>query len=121
MKFTTVILAALILFLNIQPVLTHDNYPADIEETCTTDGCCSNKETSCETNKNAQQNQNPNNCCNNGQCNPFEICACCFYTFIEYPNLVNTKIFTESLKPTLKNENNTLSYISDFWHPPELG
>lgn len=120
MKFIAAILATLTILLTVQPVLTHQNYVAQ-NETCTADNCCSDKEDTCELpDKAQQQKDDPDNCCNNGHCNPFEACACCCYVIIDRPIFSIAYVLTQSEKIKLTNENILSSYIQDFWHPPEF-
>lgn len=120
MKLITAILATLTLFLTVQPVLTHQSYVAKAE-TCTADNYCSDKEKTCEQeDKTQQQKDDPNNCCNNGQCNPFEACACCYYISTERPVFYISNFLTIKEKVRLTNDKILSSYIQDFWHPPEF-
>ena len=119
MKLVAAILATLTLFLTVHPVLTHQNYVAQ-KETCTSDNCCSDEEETCKQQDKTQQQDDPNKCCNNGHCNPFEVCACCYYIPTEQPVFCsfNPMTMREKVKPT--NDKILSSYIQDFWQPPEI-
>ncbi len=121
MKFITAILATLTLFMTVQPVLTHNSYVAEQKENCTKDNCCSDDKETCDTQNKVADKQDPDKCCNNGHCNPFEVCACCYYTSIGRPvfNFANPFILTIK-KPRLADENILSSFIADCWHPPEF-
>lgn len=119
MKLAAAILATLTLFLSVQPVLTHQSYVAQ-KEICAADNCCSDKEDACgQQDKTQQQKDDPNKCCNNGHCNPFETCTCCNYIPTERSvfHIFNFSTIKEKVGPT--NDKVLSSYSQDFWHPPE--
>ena len=119
MKLLAAILATLTLFLSVQPVLTHQSYVAE-KKTCTADNYCSDEYDTCEVqDKTQQQKDDPNKCCNNGHCNPFEVCACCYYISTERPVFLISSFLTRKEKVRLTNDKILSSYIQDFWKPPE--
>lgn len=121
MKLLAAILATLTLFMIVQPVLTHQSYMAQ-KETCTADKCCTDEDESCEKqDKTQQQKDGPNNCCNNRYCNPFEICACCYFITTERPVFyVLNFVTTSKEKFRLKNDRVLSSCVQDFLKPPEM-
>lgn len=121
MKLVAAILATLTLFLTVQPVMTHQSYVA-AKETCTSETCCSDEEDTCEQqDKTEEQKDDPNKCCNNGHCNPFEVCTCCYYISTVRPVFSISNFLTIKEKVRLTNDKILSSYIQDFWHPPEFG
>ena len=120
MKIVAAILAILTLFLTVQPVLTHQSYVAE-KETCTAENCCSDEKDNCESQDNIQQQKDdPNKCCNNGHCNPFEACACCYCISTEQPVFSISNFLAVTKKVRVTNDKILSSYVQDFWHPPEF-
>lgn len=119
MKLIAAILATLSLFLTAQSVLSHRSYVAQ-KETCTADNCCSGEDDTCKTeDKTQQQKDDLNDCCKNGHCNPFEVCACCYYISTEQSVFYILNFFDRKEKVRLSNDKILSTYIHDFWKPPE--
>ena len=113
MKAFSAILAILILFLTMQPMLISANYMANNK---TVDKCCLDKENASKK-KDKESNKN---CCNDGHCdNPFLSCANCFFLNIDNSFSV-VKVNTFIKKVRLTNDKVSSSYIQDFWHPPQI-
>ena len=120
MKLVAVILATLTLFLSVQSVLTHQSYVAQ-KGTCIVDNCCPEEEEACEQQEEKQEKKyDINNCCNNGHCNPFEACACCYYISIERPIFYVSNFLIIIDRVRLTNDKILSYYIQNFWHPPEI-
>lgn len=121
MKFLAAILAILTLFMTVQPVLSYQSDVAK-KESCTADICCLDDNESCERQDNQEhQSDDPNDCCNYGHCNPFEVCACCHYITTErLVFYVSNFIATVKEKFRLANDKVLSSYMQDFWKPPEM-
>lgn len=119
MKLIAAILAILTFFMPVQPVLAHKDYTAEQKEIRTKDNCYSNDKETCATQNKVADKQDPNKCCNNGHCNPFAVCSCCYYTFIERQVVKSPSLLTKAKKPTLTDVNILSSFIADCWHPPE--
>ncbi len=111
MKISSLLLAIYICLLTVQPVAArvYDSLNQQSE----THACCKHKTS-------PDNKRNMNNCCDNGVCNPFGMCTCCFVfnpvqTILEFKNSVYAKTFTS------EPENNLVSFFtSDCFHPPEI-
>lgn len=121
MKLIATILAILIFVLTLQPLLPDKNNVAQ-KETCTSNNCYfTDKDDNCEHQNNTQQQKDDsNNCCDNGRCNPFEVCACCYYVPTKQIIFYVSNNFTIKEKVRLTNDRVLSSYIQDFWQPPEI-
>ena len=118
MKLVASILAILILFLTVQPILAHQSYIAQ-KENLTSDNCCSGEEETCKHQDKSQKQDDTNQCCNNGHCNPFEICACCYYISSIKPVFYISNFLQIKEKVRLTKDKILSSYIQDFWQPPK--
>ena len=123
MKLIATILAVITLFLSIQPVLIHQSHvPQGQANKCV--NCCSDEKDDCESadDDTKPQKDEQNKCCNNGFCNPFEVCACCSFIANESPMvyLSDFSPFARREKVTLTNDKILSLYVQDFWQPPEI-
>ena len=117
MKILSAILATLILFLTVQPMLANSSSTAK-KTTGTLHKCCVDKKSAQSSNNKKKQN---NDCCNNGHCdNPFLSCANCYFINPDKSTFSVAVIFKETKKIWLTNDKILSSYIQDFWHPPNL-
>ena len=120
MKFISFILATYICFLTVQPAVTafYSTLTQQTVETCG-DNCCSHKQADSKQKPDTDK-QDPNNCCPNGICNPFEQCACCIGVTVGQPTykLIATVLINEFTFPT--SVNITSNYSADCFHPPEI-
>lgn len=122
MKLIVIILAVITLILSIQPVLIHQSRVPQ-EQANKTEKCCSDEKDDCESahNQTQPQKDEQNKCCNNGFCNPFEVCACCYFIANDAP-LVYLSDFlpvARREKVTLTNDK-ILSLFRTFGNPPKL-
>ena len=123
MKLIAIILAIITLFLSIQPVLIHQS-PVPQGQANKPVKCCSEEKYDCESAHNDTQPQKDeqNKCCNNGFCNPFEVCACCSLIANDAPLVYLSEFLPFALreKVTLTNDKILSLYVQDFWQPPEI-
>ncbi len=118
MKILSVILATLILFLTVQPLLTKSNFITKKKEQAINKCCCNKQDTPSSKYKNQQETDN--NCCDNGHCdNPFLTCANCYFINQDNQYCLVAYFFIQSKKTSVTNDKALSSYIHDFWHPPE--
>jgi hypothetical protein len=118
MKIFTAILAILILFLTVQPAVSHLSFSVQKENEITAHKCCPGKQKIHSSKHNPQQEKN-NNCCNNGHCNPLLPCAYCYFIVLDKPVFSNPFFLKQTENLRLVNDKILSSYIQDFWHPPE--
>lgn len=119
MKILSIILATLIIFLTVQPVLTNSNFIAK-NTTQALQKCCSHKQNT-QSSENGKQKKPGNGCCNNGHCdNPFLSCANCYFINPDKSPFSVAIVFKQAEKTRPTNDKVISSYIQDFWHPPNL-
>ncbi len=117
MKIFSAVLATLILFLTMQPLLANLNFIA-YKEAKAVDNCCTNKQ---NTRSSKQKQEKDKNCCNNGHCdNPFLACANCYFINRDQSTFPFAQGFMQTKKIRLINDKALSIYIQDFWHPPEI-
>lgn len=117
MKILSVILATLILFLTVQPLLAQVSFIAKAGEKVIAKCCAGKPHASLP----KQQPQKESNCCNNGQCNnPFLSCANCYFINRDGSAFLVAPAFKQTEKIRLMNDKILSSYIQDFWHPPQF-
>lgn len=122
MKLIATILAIITLLLSIQPVLTQKSRASKTQAN-RTEKCCFNEEDVCKSsNETKPQKDKQNKCCDNGFCNPFEVCACCFFISNESPLVYLSDFlpFAQREKVILTNDKILSLYVQNFWHPPKL-
>ena len=119
MKILSAILATLILFLTVQPMLTNSTFISK-NTTQTLHKCCADKQNS-QSSKSQKQKKQNNDCCNNGRCdNPFLGCANCYFTNPDKATFYAAVIFKQPKKIGLTDDKMLSSFAQDFWHPPNL-
>ncbi|AHF17095.1 hypothetical protein NIASO_01665 [Niabella soli DSM 19437] len=112
MKIISAILAVVVLFLAVQPVL--GNFIVTAKEQPAHD-CCTGM---CKRSSPAQEKSNYP--CKNGHCdNPFLVCSNSYFLNSNEPIFSLIPLFTSSKKTGLSNDSVVSFYIQDFWHPPE--
>ena len=117
MKILSAILATLILFLTVQPVLTNSNFIAQ-KGAKAVDKCCTHKQNPQLPKK---QQDEDNNCCNKGHCdNPFLTCANCYFINLDKSAFSLIQVSMQTEKISFITEKILSSYIQAFWHPPEF-
>lgn len=117
MKLLSAIVAILILFLTMQPVLSNLHWVA-LKETKAVDNCCKDNHKAQAPKK---KQENDNGCCNNKQCdNPFLACANCAFINRDESFFLFHRVFMPAEKIRLVDDNALSSYTEDFWHPPEI-
>lgn len=112
MKVVTAILAALILFMTVQPALLPyaNNFQT---QTCNDEATCS--KSCCD-----DESNNDDDCCNKCCCNPFLACGCCFYVIANQYTIQAKYTPLKKDKIKLQNETFISNYIHDILHPPEF-
>jgi len=113
MKHLSFILATYICLLTVQPVVTRVYASFNKQtESCGHD-CCKHKPIS-------ENKHHSNNCCDDGVCNPFGICNCCFvFNSVQVAVQFNTNSVMHKLVSSEEN-NLVSSFSSDCFHPPEI-
>jgi len=115
MKFFTLALATLILFLTAKPGIDLISWQTDTEQ-----GCCGGQcKISAEDEKSSEQ-QNKKDDCSGNTCNPFLSCGKCVLQNQTLPAL-------ELSKPEISTKQNfnylpafTSQFAFDFWQPPKI-
>lgn len=123
MKPIATILAVITLFLSIQPVLIHQSR-VSYGQANRTEKCCSDEKDDCElvNNETQPQKDEQNKCCDNGFCNPFEVCVCCVFIANSTSMVYSSEYlpFARREKVMLTNDKILSLYVQDFWQPPEI-
>src|SRR5260221_4684023 len=114
MKFTTLLLAAYIGFLTVQPeVYIYPGAEAQVKKS-SQHSCCSKKQ---ETKK--QEHKDPcKERCANGFCNPFGECTCCL-GISALPSYQFLSITPVKELIAIPSANLSSHYLADCFHPPE--
>lgn len=117
MKFLAAILATFISVLTVQPVIQLFAGSDANEEICC-ESCCSSDK-SCAQDSDSQK-QDANECCPDGLCNPFQVCAYCCGGIVSGPflALVTSSVKINYNQPTKNNL--VLGFRSNCYHPPEV-
>jgi hypothetical protein len=115
MKFSTLILATIILFLAIKPGIELISLQNNNEQTCC-DGQC--KPIADNEKSSSQQKQKDDR--SGKSCNPFQVCSSCVLQ-------CSTNQLAEISKPEISTNQNftyqsvfTSQFAPDFWQPPKI-
>jgi hypothetical protein len=115
MKFLTLILTTIILFLAVKPGIDLIALQSGTEQSC----CAGNCEPTVDNKKSSDQ-EHPENDCSGKSCNPFQ--SCCMSVLY-----CLTKTTIELSKPEIVVIQNfsyqsgfTSQFASNFWQPPEI-
>jgi hypothetical protein len=118
MKTLALILSFYIGLLNVQPaaMMVYSSLSSAKDKSCEHSCCKHKKMNNCKEDK----KQSSNNCCDDGVCNPFAQCSCCFgytysqseFTFLTFANISTYVAFKDT--EVLSNFN------SSCFHPPEV-
>ena len=115
MKFFTLLLTTVILFLVAKPGLDLVSMQNETEQSC----CAGNCKRASE-NENSPNEENQKNDSNGNTCNPFQ--SCCPWVF-NFP----TKAAVEPLNPEISSQQDsryqsafTSQFAPDFWQPPKI-
>ena len=119
MKATAFILATFISFLIVQPTMLqfYSSFSQLTQDNSCTDACCKHEQTD---NKQKPDNQNSNDCCPKGGCNPLEQCTCCVcLTVSQTPiQFITTVVLNKHITPI--SVGIVSKYSADCFHPPEI-
>lgn len=114
MKFFTLILTTVILFLAIKPGVDLISFESKTESSCCAGSCESKSEPQ-------EKNKKQDGDCSGKACNPFQSCGTCFI----YCHVSNVLIPEMNLVPQSKVNYwfvplRIKNHASDFWQPPKL-
>ena len=119
MRFLSFILATYILSLTVQPVVKdiYTSFTQQTTEDCCGESCCNDAQAD---SKQEPCTQDPNNCCPEGICNPFQQCSCCSVVIASQStlNFITTVIasnFIVAISTDIAS-----GYSADCFHPPEI-
>jgi len=115
MKFFTLVLTTVILFLAAKPGIDLISIQNETEQSC----CAGNCKRAAE-NENSPNKENQKEDSNGNTCNPFQ--SCCTWVFNS-----QTKPAEEKLNPEISSKQNsryqsafTSQFAPDFWQPPKI-
>ncbi len=115
MKFLTIVLAALILFLTVKPGIDLISLRSDADQ-----GCCSGQCKPLADNEIPGDKQSQKDDCNGNSCNPFQSCGKCVLS----SQVTTFFVFSTPEISTNRNFNYSAAYTSqcsfDFWQPPRI-
>lgn len=115
MKLLAVIVAIFITVLTIKP--TVQLLDSSTLEVCCETSCCVSDDY-CSKASNPQQ-QDTNNCCPGGVCNPFETCNCCCGGIVGRPSITSSVSFIKINYSSVTQNDLVLGFQSDCYQPPE--
>jgi len=117
MKTLALILSFYIGLLNVQPaaMMVYSSLSSAKDKSCEHSCCKHKKMNNCK-----EEKKQSNNCCDDGVCNPFAQCSCCFgYTYSQseftYSAFVNISKYA-----ACKDTEVISNFNSSCFHPPEV-